>query len=262
LGRCAVEVTKTSDLAITRIANSCALVEFGGEAVLTDPWFTEYWHMHRGEPLGMTVAELPSLKAIIASHYFINHWDMRAMKQYKFRDETKVFTCTDKMARQAGEAGFLSAEHVSWGEQRSISDQLTLEVVPAHASGRARLNNYVVTSPALRLFFGGEARDLEPLRKYASEHPPVDIVMAPVNGVRVRGGPVLVMGPDELLEAARILGAHTVVPVHDAKGRDPVWSYIQRQGTMEDARRKAAALPEPPSVVCLSPGERWQFWAA
>jgi hypothetical protein len=34
------------------------------------------------------------------------------MRQYKFRDETKVFTCTDKMARQAGEAGFLSAEHL------------------------------------------------------------------------------------------------------------------------------------------------------
>jgi DNA-binding PadR family transcriptional regulator len=64
-------------LAITRVANACVVVELDGHTVLTDPWFTERWYLRRGEPLGMTVAELPPLTAIVATSFAVNHWDFR-----------------------------------------------------------------------------------------------------------------------------------------------------------------------------------------
>ncbi|MEU8525899.1 MULTISPECIES: hypothetical protein [Streptomyces] len=40
--------TESATLAVTRVANSCVLIEMHGCAVLTDPFFTERWHVRRG----------------------------------------------------------------------------------------------------------------------------------------------------------------------------------------------------------------------
>ncbi len=67
------------NLALTRVANACVLLELDGHAVLTDPWFTERWYLRRGEPLGLPVASLPPLAAIVVSNAAVNHWDLRAL---------------------------------------------------------------------------------------------------------------------------------------------------------------------------------------
>jgi L-ascorbate metabolism protein UlaG (beta-lactamase superfamily) len=60
-------------IAVTRVVNSCVLLELDGHAVLTDPWFTERWFLRRGEPLGLRVAELPPLAAIVVTNPATNH---------------------------------------------------------------------------------------------------------------------------------------------------------------------------------------------
>ena len=81
------EARMSAALTVTRIANSCALLDFDGDIVLTDPYFTERWHLHRGEPLGMTIGELPRLSAIVVSHFFPNHWDTRGLAQFANKAE-------------------------------------------------------------------------------------------------------------------------------------------------------------------------------
>ena len=51
----------TEPLTITRITHSCHLIQIGGLAVLTDPWFSERALYHPGEPIALTPAELPGL---------------------------------------------------------------------------------------------------------------------------------------------------------------------------------------------------------
>lgn len=105
------------------------------------------------------------------------------------------------------------------------------------------------------MFFGGEARDVEPLRAYATAHDPVDVALLPVNGLHVPiTGPKIVMGSDDALEGARALGARAFVPIHDAYGRDPLWSFLRRKGSGESARERANGHPE---VVCLPTGVAW-----
>ena len=50
-----------SPLTVTRITHSCALIDFGGAIVLTDPWFSEKPTYHPGEPIAMQPDELPPL---------------------------------------------------------------------------------------------------------------------------------------------------------------------------------------------------------
>ena len=59
-------------LTITRIAHSGVLVDFDGEVILTDPWLTESSQYHHGEPLGLALADLPTLTAVVVSH---GHYD-------------------------------------------------------------------------------------------------------------------------------------------------------------------------------------------
>lgn len=70
------------------------------------------------------------------------------------------------------------------------------------------------TRAGLRVFFGGETRELEPLRRYRRDHPAVDVFVGPVNGMRLLGHK-LVTDAREAVEAARILGATTMIPIHD-----------------------------------------------
>jgi L-ascorbate metabolism protein UlaG (beta-lactamase superfamily) len=245
-----------SGVTLTRVANSCVLLDFDGEFVLTDPYFTERWHLHRGEPLGMTIGELPRLSAIVATNYFPNHWDTRALAQFAHRVGTRVFTSTDRMERSARELGFTDVVRARWGEEHPITDRLRVEVVEAHSSPVGDVNNYVLTTDSARVFFGGEARTLEPLREYRSGHAAVDVALLPVNGLHVAvTGPQIVMDGDTALEGARILGARSLVAVHDAYGRDPLWSFIRRRGSGELARSHAG--PEDPEVVLVPPGRPW-----
>jgi L-ascorbate metabolism protein UlaG (beta-lactamase superfamily) len=152
-------------LAVTRVANACVLLELNGQAILTDPWFTERWHLHRGEPLGMTVGDLPPLAAIVASHSFPNHWDLRALREYRHKNATPVYVSSSRMARQARALGYPLVEHLRWGETGRPSPHLSVEATSAGRTLWWRHNAYVLSSGGMRVFFGGEIRDVALLER-------------------------------------------------------------------------------------------------
>jgi L-ascorbate metabolism protein UlaG (beta-lactamase superfamily) len=192
----------TGAFTVTRVANSCTVLDFDGEAVLTDPFFTE------------------------------------------------------RLASSARRIGFEHVECVEWGERRPITAALQLEVVEAHHSPGGAVNNYVLATGAVRVFFGGEARDLGPLREYRATRDPVDVALLPVNGLHIPvTGPRLVMGSDVALEGARVLGARVLVPIHDAHAHDLPWRFLRRDGSA--ARARECAKTGDPDVVCLETGVAW-----
>ena len=73
-------------LAVTRIAHASVLLDFDGVRVLTDPWFTEKWHYHQGEPLGLRLEDLPRLDLIVASHAHYDHFDIKSLAGYPHKD--------------------------------------------------------------------------------------------------------------------------------------------------------------------------------
>jgi L-ascorbate metabolism protein UlaG (beta-lactamase superfamily) len=206
-------------VAVTRVANSCVLLEIGGHAVLTDPFFTERWHLHRGEPLGLGVEQLPPLSAIVASHFYPNHWDLRGLRQYAHK-ATPVYVATRRMARQARAAGFANVRRLAWGQRAEPAPGLVVEAVPAGRTLWWPLNAYALSSQDARVFVGGEIRDVACLSRYRATRPPVDVALLPVNGLRALGGPQIVMGPADAVAGARALGARVLVPIHDAHAEE------------------------------------------
>jgi hypothetical protein len=64
------------------------------------------------------------------------------------------------------------------------------------------------------------------------------------------------MGPREAVSGAAALGAHVLVPVHDAHARDLLSLVFRRHGSADEA---AAMAPAGLDVVCLAPGRRWEY---
>jgi L-ascorbate metabolism protein UlaG (beta-lactamase superfamily) len=238
--------------AVTRVVNACVLLELGDDVVLTDPWFTDRWYNRFGEPHGLPVERLPRLSAIVGTHALPNHWDIGALRDYAWKRSTPVLVANEAMAAQALAVGFGRTEVVPWGETRRVGPCLTCESVPAHVSLGRRVSSYVLESGDLRVFFGGEARDLAPIVEYRARHAATDVVLAPVNGLCLMGAP-LVMGPVEAIAAAAVLGARTFVAIHDA--HDSIAGpLMRRRGTAGDVATLAGGALE---VRILEPGRRW-----
>lgn len=252
----------TADLAVTRVANACVLLEMNGRAILTDPWFTERWYLRRGEPLGLAVADLPPLTAIVATSFAVNHWDLRALRDYRHKAVTPVYVSAARMVRQARALGYPVVERLHWNETRELGPGLSVEAVPAGRTMVWRNNAYVFTSGQTRVLFGGEIADVAWLERSRTPCSPVAVALLPVNGLRPLIGPALVMGPQQAVAAANAVGADVLVPVHDAHGRDPLSLIFRRHGSAEDAKALAATASTGLDVVCLAPGQRWTNAAA
>jgi L-ascorbate metabolism protein UlaG (beta-lactamase superfamily) len=246
------------ELAVTRVANACVLLELNGHAILTDPFFTERWYLRRGEPLGLRLTELPPLTAIVATSFAPNHWDLRALREYDHKAVTPVYVSTSRMARQARALGYPLVERLGWDEVREPAPALTVEAVPAGRTVIWPNNAYVLGSGDTRVFFGGEIADVAWLERYRARRSLVSVALLPVNGLRPVVGPPLVMGPRQAVAGAHALGARVLVPVHDAHGNDPLSLVFRRHGSATEAKELAAGL----DVVCLAPGERWTYAGA
>jgi L-ascorbate metabolism protein UlaG (beta-lactamase superfamily) len=103
---------------------------------------------------------------------------------------------------------------------------------------------------------GGEIEDVALLSRYRADAPAVDVALLPTNGLRPLIGAPLVMGPAQAVAGATVLGAQTLVPVHDAHARDVLSLFFRRDGSAAEAAKMAPAGLE---VVCLPPGRRWEY---
>lgn len=246
-------------LAITRIANACVLLELNGHTILTDPWFTERWYLRRGEPLGLKVSELPPLTAIVATSFATNHWDLRALREYRHKSATPVYVSTALMARQARTLGYPLVERLRWDETREPAPSLSVTAVPAGRTLAWSNNAYVLRSGQIKVFFGGEISDVALLERYQAVRGSVTVALLPVNGLRPLVGPPLVMGPRQAVTGATVLGARALVPVHEAHANDPLSLFFRPHGTAAEAKEFAAGQSPGLDVVCLAPGTRWAY---
>lgn len=237
-------------LQLTRVVNSCILLEFGGGAILTDPYFQDRWWYHFAEPIGLRVEQLPKLSVILGGHGVFDHWQPQSLASYPYKRTTPVFVATRTMALQARKAGFSQVEQLDWGEARILPCGLKVESPESQMVMGAKTNNYIVGGADWRIFIGTEARDLEPLWRYRLNHAPVDVVLAPINGARLFGRK-LVMSPVEAIEAARILGAHTLVPFHYAM--KPRFLMMQTPCSLSDLEQLRLSAPNL-EIVAVEPG--------
>jgi L-ascorbate metabolism protein UlaG (beta-lactamase superfamily) len=238
-------------LAVTRIAHATVLLDFDGELVLTDPWFSEKEGFHHGEPLGLSVAQLPTLTAVVATHGHYDHYDLDSFAAYP--DKAVPFFVAPGMAAAARKAGFTNVQELDvWQSARARS--LTVTAAPGE-HGVLEVT-YVIEGKGDTVYFGGDTKLIPALEAdLPKRFPVIDLALLSVNGLQVRGTQV-VMTDQEAARLAGELHAGVAVPIHYMfRGS----SFLSYHGTAEGFEEAAKTLAPHTEVRILPPGQRFEI---
>lgn len=242
-------------LAVTRIAHATVLLDFDGETVLTDPWFTETAEYHQGEPLGLGLAQLPKLTAVLVSHAHYDHFDIDAFAAYP--DKTVPFFVGPGVLDAARKAGFTNVRELKPWESAQAGS-LTITAVPGeHAVPEV---TFVIHGKGNTVYFGGDTELIPALSELPKRFPTIDLALLSVNGLHAMGKQV-VMTDAEAAELAGTLNAGVAVPMHYAfKGGWLTDTFIlSYHGTAEGFAREALTKAPGTAVRILPPGQRLEI---
>jgi L-ascorbate metabolism protein UlaG (beta-lactamase superfamily) len=239
---------------LTRVTHSCALLDFDGQRVLTDPWFSEKPGYQRGEPLAFTPTTLPPLQAVLASHDHYDHYDLDAFAAYP--DKTVPLIVKQGMGPKAHQAGFTNVTEVEPWQQTSIAD-LRITATPAR-HGVPEVT-YVIQAAGTTVFFGADTLRIPELDQVAQRFPDLDLALLPVNGLKIRPAfnRQVVMTAEQAAELCATLRPKVAVPIHYAFTAGPVRDrlFLKYDGTPERFERAVAQHAPATTVRILAPGE-------
>ncbi|MCX4095889.1 MBL fold metallo-hydrolase [Nocardia sp. alder85J] len=239
---------------VTRVTHSCALLNFDGRYVLTDPWFSEKPGYLRGEPLAHTPATLPPLAAVVASHDHYDHYDIDAFAAYP--DKNVPFLVKRGMAGKARRAGFTAVTEIEPWEQISVRD-LTITAAPAE-HGVPEIT-FVLQGAGRTVFFGADTLRIPGLDEISERFPAIDLALLPINGLRIRPAfdRQVVMNAEEAGEFCAVLRPALAVPIHYAFTAGPLRDrfFLKYDGTPERFRQAVAKHAPGTRVHVLAPGE-------
>jgi L-ascorbate metabolism protein UlaG (beta-lactamase superfamily) len=224
-------------LTVTRVTHACVPLDFAGQVLLTDPWFSERRGYYRGEPLAFTPGALLELAGVLVSHGHYDHFDMAALAAYP--DHTVPFIVKRGLAAQARKAGFANVTEVDPWEQASLGG-LQVTAVPAHHSVPGV--SFIIEGQGQTVFFGGDTLRFAELDEVARRYPRIDLALLPVNGLVVRPAfnRQIVMSAEEAAEFAGVLHARIAVPIHYRFTAGPLRDrlLLKYDGTPRAVRRR------------------------
>jgi L-ascorbate metabolism protein UlaG (beta-lactamase superfamily) len=239
---------------VTRVTHACALLDFDGLVLLTDPWFSQKPGYYRGEPLAFTPGTLPRLSAVIASHDHYDHYDIDSFSDYP--DKAVPFVVKRGMAARARQAGFTNVTETEPWEQVTIGG---LEITAAPARHGVPEITFVIKGASKTVFFGADTLRIPGLDDVPRRFPAIDLALLPVNGLRIRPAfnRQVVMNAEEAGEYCAVLRPQVAVPIHYAFTAGPVRDrlFLKYDGTPERFQRAVARHAPATKVRVLAPGE-------
>lgn len=239
---------------VTRVTHACALLDFDGERVLTDPWFSEKAGYHPGEPVAFAPADLPPLVAVTASHGHYDHYDLDAFAGYP--DKSVPFVVKEGMGAKARQAGFTNVIEVEPWQQVTAG---SVRITAAPAKHGVPEVTFVIEGSGTTVFFGADTLRIPELDQVAERFPHIDLALLPVNGLRIRPAfnRQVVMTAEQAAELCAVLHPAVAVPIHYAFTAGPIGDrlLLKYDGTPERFERAAARQAPATTVKVLSPGE-------
>jgi L-ascorbate metabolism protein UlaG (beta-lactamase superfamily) len=246
----------TNGFSVTRIAHASVLLDFGNAKVLTDPWFSEKMHFYHGEPLAMSIEQLPKLTAIVASHAHYDHFDIKTLERYP--DKAVPFFVGPDMVDAARAAGFTNVRELRPWEAVSVGP---LRITAAPAAHKVPEITFVIQANGSTVYFGGDSKLIPELRELPKRFPSIQLALLSINGLSVLGEQV-VMNAEEAAELAGLIGAEVVVPMHYRfKGSWFTDSFIlSYDGTPERFLEAVEKMASDVKAIVLEPGEILHLW--
>lgn len=201
------------------IGHSTHLVSVGAARILTDPWFYDpaFGALEHAAGPAAAPAEVGTLDAVFVSHEHPDHADTRALEELD--KGALVLAPTRELAARIRAMGFGAVEQVAPWQDLTIAG-VRLTVTPAvHDVPEV---GFVARAAEDAVYFAGDTALFGGMVEIAERLTPTAAIL-PVDGTRIRGQPLVVMGPEEARRATERLGVRIAVASHaQAAFTDPL----------------------------------------
>ena len=215
-------------LRATWLGHSTLLLEIDGVRVLTDPVWSRrvspssLFGPKRFQPVPVPISHLPPLDAVIISHDHYDHLDYPTIVELT-RYDVPFYTSLGVGAHL--EAWGVPPERITeldWWESAGLPNtDLRITAAPSqHFSGRAAADrnrtlwsSFALRGPRHGVFFSGDTGLTPEYEEIARRLGPFDLVMLEVGAFHPAWGHIH-LGPDNALEALKLLGGGSFLPVH------------------------------------------------
>jgi L-ascorbate metabolism protein UlaG (beta-lactamase superfamily) len=202
-----------SKTAVTRITHSCHLIEIGGLTFLTDPWFSTRPGYYQGEPIAVSIADLPRLDGVLISHEHYDHCDLDAFAAY--RDRSVPLFTAGTVTETARKHGFTSVTALRpW--QEAETGGVTITAAPGK-HGVYEIT-FVLRSGPDAVYFAGDTMLIPELGQIPERLGHINLALLPTNGLHIRpaNNMQVVMNAREAAELTAVLQPELAIPHHYA----------------------------------------------
>jgi L-ascorbate metabolism protein UlaG (beta-lactamase superfamily) len=216
-----------SDLRVTWLGHSTALVELDGATVLTDPMWSERASPStalgpkRFHPPPLALEALPPIDAVLISHEHYDHLDERSVRALAARGVP--FHVPLGIGAHLAAWGVPAAqihEH-DWWQEATLPGGVRVVATPArHFNGRglpwragALWTSWSIVGPRHRAFFSGDTGPSTALEEIRRREGPFDVALLEIGQWNRAWGDIH-LGPAGALEAHARLGAKVLIPIH------------------------------------------------
>lgn len=210
----------------TWLGHSTVLLELDGRRVLTDPVFGKrvspvgFIGPKRFHPVPAELAELPPIDLILLSHDHLDHLCKPTMTALA-RTGVPVVTALG-VGAHLERYGFAPEKitELDWNEFTELGGLRITATPSQHFSGRSLGGrnktlwaSWVIQSERRKVFFSGDTGLTPEFELIGRTHGPFDLVMLEIGAFHPSWGTIH-LGPANALEAFRMLGGGTLLPVH------------------------------------------------
>ncbi len=207
---------------LTWVGHATFLLRLGGKLVTTDPVLSERIQgvVKRLAPVGVRLEDAPPIEVVTVSHSHFDHMDLPSLQRI---GPSALYVVPRDNGELLVKAGLPRVVELDWWESTSVGD-LRITLVPAqHWSMRApwdrntRLwGGFIYEGPEGKAYHAGDTAFSEQVfTEIGARHPGIDWAMLPIGAYDPPWfmGPQH-MGPEEAIEAHRLLGARNLVAMH------------------------------------------------
>ncbi len=223
----------------------------GDTTVFIDAIGTDIWDGKAPGGLVPVAAETPRRYALI-THVHNDHFDVDSLKEAL--GERGYVICHESVATYVASRGLRVIPVATWTPVRRGGFLFT--PVPAADGFGAEQVSWIVAYQDRRFLHAGDTLWHGKFDLIGAQYGPFDAVFLPINGARVQRDPMqetpAVLTPDQAVDAAVLLQAERVVPIHFGGHSPP--DYVEVPHPLEDflatARRRNVTVEQ------LQPGDR------
>ena len=209
--------------------HSSYFIQVDGKKILVDPVFSGSASPIKGGTKAFrgsdpyTVSDFPEIDILILTH---DHWDhMDYNTLINFKSQAHTIICPLGVASHLEFWGFQKNKIIErdWNRDIKLGGGFTIKTAPArHFSGRSFKRNqtlwtsYILKTPTLKLYLGGDSGYDTHFAEIGKTEGPFDLVILE-NGQYDKNWKYIHMQPEEVFQAAKDLGAKSLLPVHSCK---------------------------------------------